>query len=103
MHDAATENGIRLKFHSLNPVMNERVRRQWAAVEATALGRGGIATVARATGLARNTIVAGVRELGCSQGDPGERIRRPGGGRRALVEVDRDLLQALDALVDPVT
>jgi hypothetical protein len=103
MHDAETENGIRTKFQTLHPVMNERVRRQWAAVEATALGRGGIATVARATGLARNTIVAGVRELEGSRGDAGEQIRRPGGGRRKLVEVDRDLLQALDALVDPVT
>jgi len=103
MHDAETENEIRMKFQSLNPVMNERVRRQWAAVEATALGRGGIAAVARATGLARNTIVAGVRELEGSQGDPCEQIRRPGGGRKKLVDVDRDLLQALDALVDPVT
>lgn len=105
MHDAKIENGIRVKFRSLRPVLNERVRRQWAAAEATALGRGGIATLARATGLARNTIVAGIRELEVQQpdADGDTQVRRTGGGRRKVTEVDPDLLQALEALVEPVT
>lgn len=104
MHDAATENGIQKKYLSLEPVMNERVRRQWAATEATALGRGGIATVARATGLARNTIVAGIRELEDVQGvRPADQVRGSGGGRKKITEVDPDPLSALEALVDPVT
>jgi len=104
MHDATTENGIQRKYQSLEPVMNERVRRQWAATEATALGRGGIATVARATGLARNTIVAGLRELEGARGDQSaDQIRRTGGGRKRITDVDPDLLAALEALVDPVT
>ena len=104
MHDATIENGIQQKYDLLSPAMNERVRRQWAATEATALGRGGIATVARATGLARNTIVAGIREL---EGSPDVRsanqVRQPGGGRKKITEVDPSLLRALEALVDPVT
>ena len=48
---------------ALSPVMDERVRRHWAATEAMALGWGGISAVAAATGLARNTVAAGVREL----------------------------------------
>ena len=59
MHDATTENGIQIKYTSLSAVMNERVRRHWAATEALALGHGGVATVCRATGLSRNTIAAG--------------------------------------------
>ena len=83
------------------------MRRQWAAAEASTLGWGGIATVSAATGLARNTIAAGLRELGYRQEHPDEpvasRLRRVGGGRKALTETDPGLLQALDALVDPVT
>jgi hypothetical protein len=47
----------------LSPVMDELVRRHWAATEAMALGWGGISAAAVATGLARNTVAAGVREL----------------------------------------
>src|SRR5262249_50747275 len=62
----------------------------------------------RATGLARNTIAAGLRELNAlHQADPSEevavRIRRPGGGRKPLTEHDPGLQRALDQMVDPAT
>jgi hypothetical protein len=107
MQDATVIERLRVKYEALSPVMDERVRRQWAAAEASTLGWGGIATVSAATGLARNTIAAGLRELGYRQEHPDEpvalRLRRVGGGRKALTETDPGLLQALDALVDPVT
>jgi hypothetical protein len=107
MHDAKTIEGIRQKFLALSPVMDERMRRQWAACEATALGWGGVAAVAKATGLAWNTIKAGMRELGERAERPDEpvaqRIRRCGGGRKPVIETDPQLLAALEALVDPVT
>ena len=63
MHDAAAIERIQQKYGALDPVMDERLRRQWAASEANALGWGGVSLVARATGLARNTVAHGVREL----------------------------------------
>jgi len=63
MQDATTMERVREKFLALAPMMDERMRRQWAATEAMALGWGGVSTVAIATGLARNTIAAGMREL----------------------------------------
>ncbi|MBV8314788.1 MAG: ISAzo13 family transposase [Planctomycetaceae bacterium] len=91
----------------MSPVMDERMRRQWAASEASALGWGGVTAVSLATGLARETIVAGCRELEHRRAHPAEavamRIRRPGGGRKPLTETDPGLQQALDALVDPAT
>jgi hypothetical protein len=39
--------------------LDERARRLWAAVEARAIGRGGISQVAEATRLSRATIRAG--------------------------------------------
>jgi len=53
---------IAAKFASLKPLLDERARRLWAAVEARALGRGGISVVAEATGLARATIRAGLQD-----------------------------------------
>jgi hypothetical protein len=107
MHDARTIEGIRQKFLALSPVMDERMRRQWAAAEAAALGRGGITAVAEATGLAWNTVKAGMRELDHRAAHPDEpvadRIRRGGAGRKRLAETDPQLLKALDALVDPLT
>jgi hypothetical protein len=107
MHDAETIEGIRRKFIGLAPVMDERMRRQWAASEATALGWGGVTAVALATGMAWNTIKAGMRELDARAAHPdepvGDRIRRPGAGRKRLTQTDPQLLKALEALVDPVT
>jgi hypothetical protein len=103
---------IRAKFESLRPFLDERRRRLWAAAEAVALGRGGVTAVALATGLGRNTIHAGVRELRGSAGRAGlapeapaseGRVRAPGGGRKALARHDPSLLRALEALVEPVT
>ena len=99
---------IKAKYAALAPLLDERTRRLWAAVEARAIGRGGITRVAEATGLSQTTIRAGLQEL-ASQSTlaphnvPSERLRRPGGGRRALVAQDPELLKALEALVDPVT
>ena len=107
MQDATAIERIRQKYLALSPVMDERMRRQWAAAEASALGWGGVTTVSAATGLARNTITTGLRELEHRQAHlgevVGERLRSAGGGRKPLTEIDRGLLQALDALVDPVT
>jgi len=83
------------------------MRRQWAASEAADLGWGGVTCVALATGLARNTIMAGAQELDYRQTHPraavSPRIRALGGGRKPLTEMDAGLQAALDALVDPAT
>jgi hypothetical protein len=94
------------KYTALEPVLDERARRLWAATEARAIGWGGISRVAEATGLSRITIRAGLDQLRSAPGDEcnrAGRIRRPGGGRKPLTEHDPRLLVALEALVDPVT
>jgi Rhodopirellula transposase DDE domain len=105
--DADVIERIRDKFKSLRDVMDERLRRQWAAAEALALGFGGISEVARATGMSRNTIAVGVAELGLRQAQPDApvsvRLRNPGAGRKTVSETCPGVEQALDRLVDPVT
>ena len=103
---------LRAKYDGLRPFLDERRRRLWAANEAWALGRGGVTAVAAATGLARNTIADGLRELRAvaaggtaapaASGGAG-RQRRAGGGRKTLAHHDPDLLGALEALIEPTT
>jgi hypothetical protein len=58
----STEQAIKAKYTSLEPVLDERARRLWATAEARAIGRGGITRVAEATGLSRVTIRAGLND-----------------------------------------
>jgi hypothetical protein len=106
MQDAQIIERIRHKFQALQPEMDERLRRQWAAAEARDLGWGGISAVTQATGISRTTITLGLRELQLPDQEralAASRIRRPGGGRRPLTVSDPDLLVALEALVEPST
>ena len=63
-----------MKYAALDRVMDERLRRQWAATEALALGWGGVTAVATATGLARNTILAGTREIAYRSAHPRAKV-----------------------------
>lgn len=101
-----TRETMAAKFEALSPFLDERRRRLWAAAESLALGRGGVTTVAAATGLQRNTIRAGIRELqvpGPPAATLDQRVRAPGGGRKAVTEHDPTLMRDLEALVEPAT
>jgi hypothetical protein len=107
MQDAAVMERIRVKFLALDAVFDERSRRQWAAAEAMEYGYGGVTAVASATGLARDTIATGIRELHYRELHPEEpvpgRLRKSGAGRKVLTESDPTLAAALEALVEPLT
>ena len=82
----------------LRPHLDERQRRLLLGAEAIRLGRGGIKTVAGATGVHPDTVGRGVRE---AEGRPEPRVRAPGGGRKKLAKTDPGLGPALMALVEP--
>jgi Rhodopirellula transposase DDE domain len=96
----ADEVVIGVKFRALAGELNERQRRLWAASEAMAAGRGGIAGTARATGMAIDTIRRGIGELERGESIGAGRVRKPGGGRKPLSETDPKLLVDLERLVD---
>ena len=92
------------KFAALKGAMDERMTRLWAGAEAESLGHGGIAAVARATGLAISTVTLGRNEL--RAGAPTDdlvRVRRKGGGRRRVDATQAGLVEALEALLEPAT
>jgi len=92
---------VRKKWKDLGGSLNERARRLWAASEAKTIGPGAVSLVARATGLSRGTTHKGLRELESGELAAEERVRRRGGGRKQAQEVQKELVPALEALVDP--
>ncbi len=101
MMEEKTANRIR----KVVPSLNEHQRRVYLAAEAEALGRGGIKAVSDLTGVHRNTIAAGLKELRSSEGkrddkEDSGRVRRRGGGRKSTVQSQEGILNALDGLVD---
>lgn len=100
------EQSIARKYHALCASMDERTRRLWAAVEVRELGYGGAVIVHRATGLDPKTISRGDRDLNEQESCPSptekaRRIRKKGGGRKALRSQDTTLLSDLDSLIEP--
>ncbi len=107
MQDSETVKRLESIYKALRPVMDERMRRQWAAAEAQAYGWGGIRAVSPSSGISPNTIRRGRLELLARASDPTlavtVRLRKEGGGRKCQTEVDEGLLAALECLIDPVT
>jgi DNA-binding phage protein len=93
---------VQRRYELMTPYLNEQLRRAWAAAEALTLGRGGNTIVAEAIGISRTTLTKAKHDVLSSTTVP-SRQRRPGGGRKFLVEMDEGLLDALDALIDPST
>ncbi|WP_125610137.1 ISAzo13 family transposase, partial [Specibacter cremeus] len=91
---------LRAKFDTILPHLDERATRLLLGAEARSLGHGGIAAVARASGAARSRVQQGVNELEAGIA-PLEGVRKPGAGRKTLVEKDPGLVPALLAIVEP--
>jgi hypothetical protein len=94
--------GIQQRWESDGSKRDERGRRVFAASEARAAGRGGLAAVSEITGLARSTIGRGLKDLDAAP-PPRGRVRREGGGPRPLTDRDPTLLADLERLVEPAT
>ena len=101
------EDQVRLRWLTMAPILDERLKCLWAASEAKALSKSGAAIVARATGFGHRTVRDGMRELAeLENAKPTHRrqdarIRRPGAGRKSVEELDPTLLEDLDGLVEP--
>jgi hypothetical protein len=107
MQDAAVIEGIESRYAALSSLMDERMRRQWAAAEAKSYGWGGMRAVTHATGMSPKTIAKGLAELKIRESHPErplpERLRCAGAGRKRATEADPELAGALERLVDPAT
>ena len=105
---------VKSKYQVLSGRLDESTLRIWSAVEAKSLGKGGVTTVAKATGMSRTTIYVGLKELALEAKDTDQvfadkhkrkdrRVRAVGGGRKKLTDIDESLLSDLNVLVEPTT
>ena len=107
MQEEAALQAIESRYRSLSVLMDERMRRQWAAAESRTYGWGGVRAVGSVIGMSPNTIRKGLAELSVRDEDPDAPVvsglRRAGAGRKRHTETDPQLLQALESLVEPTT
>lgn len=95
-----SEESLERFFSVMSPVLDERQRRLLAGATARMLGRGGTTLVARVSGMSRNTVTDGTKEIDAGA-EASDRVRREGGGPPRLIDLDPDLLTDLDDLVEP--
>jgi Rhodopirellula transposase DDE domain len=99
---------VREKYERLRSHLGERGTRLWAANEALSFGPGGVRGVAEALAISTKTILQGKRELRAPSSLPhsdvvGGRQRRPGGGRKSILQKHPGLLAVIEQIVDPAT
>ncbi len=97
------EQVIKEKFNRISFCLNERSRRIWAASEAKSCGWGGVTAVYNATGISRTTIKMGILELEAKNRLDNNRIRKEGGGRKKLKDINPSIINELESLVEPIT
>jgi len=95
-----TEEGLERFFSFMAPLLDERQRRLMAGAMSRVLGRGGQRAVVAASKMSSRTVFDGAKEFEAGAG-PSARVRREGGGRPRLVDLDPSLLTDLDDLVEP--
>src|SRR5882724_3819214 len=93
------ERAARKRYREMAVVLNEQSRRRFVALEARALGRGGVSLMARISGLARSTIYHGLSDIGRDVSAPPGRIRKTGGGRKKKTVEDPTLVTDLESLL----
>jgi DNA-binding phage protein len=94
---------ISARYEVLKPILDERARRLVAAAESLVIGKGGISSVSKATGISRPVIRQGMGELKDPTTLAPGRVRRPGGGRKKAVDKDASLKSDLQRLLESTT
>jgi hypothetical protein len=95
--------GITARYKTLESFLDERTRRLLAAAESQMIGRGGISAISKATGISRLVIRQAIAELKDPSSLPPGRVRRTGGGRKKLVDMDASLKSDLENLLESTT
>src|ERR1700680_1011260 len=95
---AVQTRAVRKRYREMAPVLNEQSRRRFVALEARALGRGGVSLMAQISGLARSTIYHGLSDIHDKTSVPTGRVRKEGGGRKKKSIEDPLLVVALKRL-----
>jgi transposase len=104
MDDYPQQSPLHRRYELLKPILDERLRRLWAAAEALTLGAGGVAILSNVTSLSRTTIQTGISELRTAPENLRRlslegRVRRPGAGRKSILEKQGEVASVLEQLI----
>jgi len=103
MELSVTDKVIQNRINKVLPLLNERQRRIYLGIEADVIGWGGITKIHQLTGINRQTIASGHKEIkqdavkNLEQG----RIRKKGGGRKTEIAKYPELLQDIIEIISP--
>jgi hypothetical protein len=104
MISAREEKNIMDRYTAMKPYLyNEQLRRVFAASEARVIGYGGITVLYKITGLDRETISRGIKELENSDNVNTSRVRNAGGGRKKIEEIEPEIIEKLQKLMESST
>lgn len=98
-------DALQLRIAATLPTLNEFQRRRYLSAEAKSIGYGGISLVSRLSGVSRQTLTNGIKELDTIDAEilPSGRCRKPGGGRKSILESNPEILLPLLELLEPHT
>jgi len=98
------DNITKDRIEKMFPMLDEKVLRQYLALEAKSIGRGGISEVSKLTGVSRTTITLGNKENeGVANGSVCGTIRKKGGGRKKIIENQKQIKEEIEKMLDPDT
>ena len=103
--DKTQEAELKSRIENMLPTLNEYQKRRYLAIEAKAIGYGGVSIISRLSGSSHKTIKRGIQELETSDSEAlaQKRIRLKGGGRKPIYEEQPEILNHLKELVAPHT
>lgn len=100
------EEKLKEKYKILLPRLDEKQKRLVLAADACSIGYKGVSIVSGASGISRPTIMIGKKDLvseESSDEQSARRIRKIGGGRKKISEINPEIISKVERMVDPLT
>jgi transposase len=97
------DSGLAVKINTMLPLLDEKQKRIFLALEANALGRGGLKLVHEISGVSQTTIIRGKKELADRDTMKNARVRKPGGGRKKITDKYADIKDEIEKIVADTT
>ena len=95
---------IQNRIEATLPTLNEYQKRRYLSAEARSIGYGGISLISRLTGVSRQTLTEGIKELENAEVImPEGRSRKSGGGRKTIWKTCPEIMEELENLVSAHT
>ena len=93
------DSGLVTKINTMLPLLDERQKRIFLALEANALGRGGVKLIHEISGVSQTTIIRGKKELEAGEPASDRHIRNPGGGRKKTTQKYENIKEEIEKIV----